>query len=307
MNRQRFILYLLLVLTGCGGNSITRPTVFVDAESYTNTGMQAFVEADWSKAKWSFSRALLLYQGIDDQIGVLSCHINLAEVALSVHDYRAVNKNLSRASDIATISLQQYQPRITLLYAINALQQKQISQAKSHLQSLLPGFDGQTLTSTPDNIQMNAIANRTKIAFVEKYNEVLWTQRYANGLKLLVNKNYDLEARLLRFQSSLLQQKGNYKESESNLQQALSQYKKNIFRLGIAETLFELGKLYIAQDSWQDAQNYFNRSIEVFRFLEDLAKVIQVTESLVSVEIELGNIEYSETLKQRIVGMKDKQ
>ncbi len=291
MNRQIFIAYFLFVLTGCGGNSITKPTVFLDAENYTTSGMQAFVEADWKQAKWSFTRALTLYQGIDDQQRVLSSHINLAEVALSVHDYPSVNNNLNHASNIANFSLQQYQTRITLLYALNALQQKQVSQAKSLLQSLLPEFDGETPTSISDIIQMTAIANRTKIAFVEKQNEALWTQRYANGLKLFTIKNYGLEARLLRFQSRLLQQQGYYKKTESKLQQALSKYKKNIFRPGIAETLFELGELYISQYRWQDAQNTLNRSIKVFQHLRAYKRVIRVTETLKKVEMELGNLE----------------
>jgi len=79
------------------------------------------------------------------------------------------------------------------------LQQKKTPLAKSLLQSLLPEFDESTLPSAPDIIQIAAIANRTKIAFIQ--NKILWTQRYANGLKLLADNNYGLEARLLRFQS----------------------------------------------------------------------------------------------------------
>ncbi len=298
MNKRRFIPFVLLILTGCGGKSVTNPTVLLDAESYTNIGMQAFVEADWGQAKWSFNRALSLYQGIDDQFGVLSSHINLAEVALSLHDFSTVKTNLNHASNIANNSLQQYQTRITLLYAINALQQKKIPLAKSLLQSLLPEFDKNTLPSVPDIIQITAIANRAKIAFIQNQNEILWTQRYANGLKLLADKNYGLEARLLRFQSILLQQQGRPEASESHLQQALSKYKKNFFRPGIAETLFELGKLYITENRWQDAQHYLNRSINIFRYLGSNAKVIEVKEKLVNVEIKLSNLERRETLKQ---------
>ena len=298
MNRQRFIPLVLLILTGCEGNSVTKPTVFLDAESHTNMGIQAFDKAAWGQAKWSFNRALSLYQGIDDQLGVLSSHINLAEVALSLHDSPTVKTNLSHASNIANISLQQYQTRITLLYALDALQQKQIPLAKSLLQSLLPEFDKKALVSIPDIIQMTALANRTKISFIQNQNKILWTQRYANGLKLLADKNYGLEARLLRFQSILLQQQGRHEASESHLQQALSKYKENIFRPGIAETLFELGKLYITENRWQDAHHYLNRSINIFRYLENNAKVIEVKEKLVNVEMKFGNLERRETLKQ---------
>ena len=298
MNKRRFIPFVLSILTGCGGKSVTNPTVLLDAESYTNIGIQAFVKADWGQAKWSFNRALSLYQGIDDQLGVLSSHINLAEVALSLHDSPTVKTNLSHASNIANISLQQYQTRITLLYALDALQQKQIPLAKSLLQSLLPEFDKKALVSIPDIIQMTALANRTKISFIQNQNKILWTQRYANGLKLLADKNYGLEARLLRFQSILLQQQGRHEASESHLQQALSKYKENIFRPGIAETFFELGKLYITENRWQDAHLYLNRSINIFRYLGTNAKVIEVKEKLINVEMKLGNLKRREALKQ---------
>ena len=107
-------------------------------------------------------------------------------------------------------------------------------------------------------------------------------------MKIYDSKDYDLEARLLRFQSSLLQRQGDYDASETNLQQALSIYKNNFSRTGIAVTLFELGLLYIHQAQWQNAQDYFNRSIAVYNYLGDIDKVTQVTESLEKVKLELA-------------------
>lgn len=296
MNKPQFSSYLLcfcVLLTGCASNSGTKPTVVLDAESYTNKGIQAFSEADWIQAKGLFTGALSLYQGIDDQQGVLYSHINLAEVALSVNDYSSTQRHLNLAAEIVKIiRLPDYQARIKLLYALNALKQNKMIRAEAFLQSLLPRFDGVTPTTIPDEIQMAAIANRTKIAFVQKLDEQLWTQRYANALKLLANKKPELEARLLRFQAILLQRQGDFKESGFKLQKALSEYKKNLYRPGIAETLLELGQLYKEQSHWQEAKNYFNRSLEVFRYLKNVAKVIRLTEILAIVETKLGDLEY---------------
>jgi tetratricopeptide (TPR) repeat protein len=170
-----------------------------------------------------------------------------------------------------------------------ALQQKQIAQAERLLQPLLPAFDDAILTTITDAIQMSAIANRTKIAFMHNQDEALWVLRYAKALEISAIKDYDLEARLLRFQSSLLQSQGNYDASEAKLQQALSIYKNNFSRTSIAVTLFELGLLYMHQAQWQNAQDYFNRSIAVYDYLRDIDKVTQVTKSLEKVELELGN------------------
>ena len=310
MTRRNYISCLLLfclVVTACGGKVVTRPGVLLDAESYTTGGLEAFAEANWNSAQLLFTRALSLYQGIDDQQGILYSHINLAEVALSRRDYATVERHLDYAADIAKKdSLQQYQGRISLLYALNALQQQKTTLAESLLQALLPEFDEDIPLTIPDAIQMAAIANQTKIAFIRRQGEQIWTLRYANALKLTTINNSDLDARLLRFQSSLMRGQGNYQKAEFNLQHALSIYKKNISRPGIAATLSELGILYMIQERWQDASDYLNRSIAVFRYLGDLNKIISVTENLVVVETELGNLERSNKLKQWLVDMKNK-
>jgi tetratricopeptide (TPR) repeat protein len=239
------LLCLNFVLIGCGGHTASKPAVVLDAESYTNEGMQAFAESNWQQAERFFAKALSLYQGIDDQQGVLQSHINLAEVALSARDYQASQRHLDQATDIIrTKSLSPYQQHIALLYALQALQQKHLVQAEHLLLSLLPVFHNSTPVTIPDAIQMATIANRTKIAFMNNQDEALWVLRYAKALKISDIKDYDLEARLLRFQSGLLQSQGDYDTSEAKLQQALSIYKKNFSRTGIAMTLSELGLLY---------------------------------------------------------------
>ena len=296
-----------LVLTACGGNVVTKPAVLQDAESFTNGGLEAFADANWNNAQLLFTRALSLYQGIDDQQGILYSHINLAEVALSRREYLTAEKHLDYAANIAKkVSLQHYQRRISLLYALMALQQNKIVLAESILGPLLPVFDNATPVTIPDTLQIAAIANRTKIAFVQKQGEQLWTLRYANALKQSTINNPDLEARLLRFQSSLMLRQGDYEKVEADLQQALSNYKTSLSRTGIAATLFELGALSMIQRIWQEALDYLNRSMTVFRYLGDLEKVVQVTEQLAIVEAELGNLERSHALNKRLVETKNK-
>lgn len=283
MIRKSFALYLLLfcvILSGCGKQSVTKPVEIEDATSYTNDGLQAYAESDWNKAQWLFNRALSLYEGIDDQQGVLHSHINLAEVALSEHNYPVSLNHLNLAGDIAkTKPNEHYHARITLLYALIALQQKQIDRAERLLQLLLPGFDGQI----PNAIQVTAVAVRTKIAFIHNKDEALWTNRYANALKLSNTYPQDLTFRLLRFKSLLLQQKGKYAEAELNLQQSLAGYKTILNRQGIAATLLELGQLYKKQERWEEARYHFDRSKAVFRYLRDLGKVDQIKEYLLDV------------------------
>lgn len=287
MNRLCLVLFCL-VISGCGRESTTKPTLLWNAESYTDDAMQAYADEDWVRAQRLFNHVLFLYQGIDDRPAVLACHINLVEVALAVHDNQAAHKHLSQAANIVkTDALENYQPRITLLYARVAMQQKQMTKAADFLQEILPEFKGEEAVVMPDAIQLVAIASRTEIAFVQKQNESLWTQRYANALKKSDIKNTDLEAGLLRFQSSLFFQQADYDKAGACLQQALLIYKNNLSRTGMAGTLLELGEFHEKQRHWEQARSYFNRSIAVFRSLGNAQKVSKVNKMLVKVESEL--------------------
>jgi len=308
MIRKLFISCLVLccfIVAGCGGDSVIKPTVVQNAENYSNDGLQAFSEGDWKRAENLFRRALSLYQGVDNQQGVLYSHINLVEVALAGSDYPASQKHLMRASEIAKrAGFQHYQSRITLLSAQSELQQQHYVQAEKLLQLLLPEFDGVTPVSTSDMIVLSAIANQVKVAFVTQRDEAKWTQRYANALLLSKSNSPALENRLLRFQSNLLQRQQQYNNAESYLQRALSGYKTMGFRKGIAATLTELGQLSIAQRHWQKALSYFTRSNDVSRFIGDVDNVIHNTKYLVKVESELGNIERSNRLKKWLMERK---
>lgn len=288
MIKQGFILFVALfglILGGCGGDLINKPNALFAVESHTKGGLQAYAEGSWSKSKRLFKQALSFYQGIDDQANVLLLHINLAEVALAEHDYPSSQKYLDTAANIAKKELlQYYQKRIALLYALIALQQKQITIAESILQPILPEFDGVIAVTSMDSTILAVIASRTKVAFSQKQDELLWTHRFASALDSSVNKSNIMEARLLRFQANLLLRQESYDESELKLQQALSLYKKDLFRAGIAMTLLELGQLYSKKHYWQDAMEYLNRSRTVFRFLKNISKVNLITQRLVEMK-----------------------
>lgn len=300
MIKHYFKLYLLLfclILSACASNLVTRHTVVQDAENMTGQGLQAYSEADWNRAYRLFSKALSLYEGIDHQQGVLYSHINLAQVALSVGDYPEIKAHLAVATDIViTTEFQHYQPHITLLFAQSAIQQQRYAYAEKKLRLLLPEFNELTPVSSPDMVQLTAIASQTKIAFAQQQNESLWTQRYAEALRLSTRHSAALENRLLRFQANLLQRQQYYQRAESHLQHALFSYKTTHSRAGIAMTLAELGHLSMAQGHWQEAQNYFMRSNKVFRYIGDLEHVMHNTQQLKKIESQIAIIDRISTM-----------
>jgi len=292
MIKTYFKLYLLLsilILSACAGNIETRPTVILNAENFTTDGVKAFAAADWQRAKILFTKALLIYQGIDDQQGVVLSHINLAEVALAIDDYPTVEEHLLATSAISNKTLHaDMQARISLLYAQNALMQNRTAIAKQHLRPLLPEFDNETPVGKSSQIELIAIADRTKLAFIENIDASLWTRQYANALTQSNSKDSDLKAHLLSYQAALQQQQGDLVSAESNLQQALIKYKINLSRPGIAITLSELGELYMLQGQYQEAKEYVNRAIAVFQYLNNAKQMSRLNEILLNIELHLA-------------------
>lgn len=286
MIKRIFVLCLLSILIACNGNQKTRSSAILDAESYVQEGVLAYSANNWRQAKQLFTQALSRYQSLDDQQGVLLSHINLAEVALSMRDYQASQLHLNQAAAIADkVSFTKYQPRIKLLQGQQALQKNEIDLAESLIQELLPEFNEVTALNGVDSIQLAAIVNRTRLAFMQNENESLWLNRFAKALEQSPVENVGLEARLLRFQSSLLQKQHHFDEAESKLKLALSWYKNSAYRPGIAATLYELALLAMEQKNKLLAEDYFNRALRVYHHLEDVEKVRQVNNSLNAISL----------------------
>ena len=266
-------LIFYVFISACSSQAVNKPTLLWNAESYTDDAMQAYVEEDWNRAEQLFQQGLSLYQSLDDRLAVLASHINLVEVALAKHDAELAEKQLQMANAIVKMeALTDYQSRISLLYARVAIKQKQLSKGSHLLQAILPANDSSEAVSA---IQLVALASRTEIAFKQKQDEFIWLQRYGTALENSGYKTSGLEARLFRFQAELLIKQTDYVEADSLLQQALLMYKNKHSRTGIADTLFELGKLNKQQAAWAQAINYFNRAITVFRSLADDKKVAE--------------------------------
>lgn len=291
MNKQHAILlfFVLCLLLSCKGNTVKNDVVISvaqDAKKYLHDGVYAYHNARWTKAQRLFQQALLLYQSVDNQQGVLHSYINLSEVALALRHFTQSKQYLAHAATRAKYANSDYanhNARISLLYALIALRQNQLVKAIHKLQAILPAFTGVIADSVPNNIQIVAIASRTEIAFLQKKQAELWTRRYANALPKMVYQSTNNKARLLRFQADLLVQQGTayaINKATTKMQQALSLYQQNQLRTGIASTLLALAQHYKNQQRWQQAQDYLQRSLAVYNFLGNNKQVQLITAML---------------------------
>lgn len=281
---------ICLLVSACTSQTVNQPNVLWKAESFTSEAMQAYADEDWNRAQQLFSRSLAVYLSLDDRSQVLLCHINLVEVALAQHNLPLARTHLALADAmVKTEALKDYQARITLLFAMLAMQESRLSEANEFLLALIPVFDGDLVVTPLDEIQLIAIASRTEIAFLQNQQASTWLLRYANALKQAENKNSDLECRLLRFQARMQLKKNDYEQADTLLQQALLMYKNKLSRSGIANTLLEIGDLNDKKGDFSRALNYFSRAKTVFHSLGDDNKVKKVNERLAKVTAERVN------------------
>lgn len=294
----------LFFLAGCAAQQ-SRPVILEDAERLNNEGVAAYQEANWYRAKQLFSKSLLLYQGIDNQEGILLTIINLIEVALSVSDFHTAEIYLSKASDMVQLpDLERYQNRVILLFSQYAIKKQQFDKAEQLLQNLLPEFKGVKPTSVPDSIQISAIANQTRMALLQHQDGELWIQRYASALKVAGIDSGSLKGLLFRYQATLLLREKKYQEAAKKLQLALDIYKANLVQPGIAATLSELGELYLQQGNWVKAKHFFTRANVVLRYIGNRDKIIENTEKLARIESQLGNVERSSMIQKWLLERK---
>ncbi len=305
--RGFLLVVLMLVLGGCSVQP-SRPIIINDAERLSNEGVRAFQEADWYRAQQLFSRSLLLYQGTDNQLGILLSYINLIEVALAAGDFQTTEKNLIIAAEMTrSDELKVYQNRVRLLFSKFAIKTRQFSKAQQFLSVLLPEFNGSEIKSAPDLIQLSAIANRTHVAFEQNLDAELWTKRYEYALKVTDVDTRAYQGLLLRFQAKLLLRENNFQQAAVKLQQALAIYKASLVQHGIAASLSELAQLYFQQGDWLQAKHYLRRANGVLRYIGNRDKIIKNTEKLAFIESKLGHVEHSRRIRKWLVERKKNQ
>ena len=298
---------LMLIVVGCVVQQ-PRPVIIKDAERLNNEGVRAFQEANWYLAKQLFSKSLLLYQGLDNQDGILLSYINLIEVALAAGDLQTADKYLMSATEIIQLEgLKCYQSRVGLLFSKIAIKKRQFDKAQQFLSVLLPEFEGVEPKSPLDLIQLSAIANQTRITFEQDMGAELWTQRYEQALKVAGVDSGAFQGLLLRFKAKLLLKENKFQQAAEKLEQALVVYKVSLVQHGIAASLSELGLLYFLEKDWSQAKHYLTRANVVLRYIGNRDKILENIEKLAIIESKLGHVERSHRIRKWLAERKQNQ
>ena len=288
---------LLSVLTGCVRPPDQRPEVVIRGERQLQLGVRAYNNNDYRTAATLFTKAIELYQSIDDREGIIRGYINLMETALAVGNFQSAEQHLQALYTINNEpEFSAYRKRVEMLKVKLDFAQGDYQEALASLLPLIPEFDPEgELKEKPDQSGINAIASRARIAFKQSTEEaVLWSGRYESAIKS-VGGDLPYNLGLLNsFKAELARRNGDYKRTQELLNRALSEYKLAGLRRGVALTLKSLANLEMEREQWLDAESYLQRALKVSTWMLDRSTTAEILNDLALVNDKLGREQLSE-------------
>ncbi len=299
MNKSRALILLLLpILSACSGISDTRPEPLRKSEYFLEHGVSAFENSDYVAATDFLHKALSHYRSIDNTMGILLSHINLAETALAAGNFPAAESNLSAAEKISRVSgYANFQSRLNLLRSQVHWRKHDKEKSLALLQGLLPTFDEEQRSSRkPDLIMLGAVTLRTDIAFSRddetKQEARLWLRRLSLMLPSTEDNTQLHQARLLRFEAQLAYYDNAPEEALEKLEQTLQLYRQAAARPAIAATLTESGLLLMKMQRWHEAEEKLQRALYIRLWIMDRIGSRELLEHLQQVYQALGDNEH---------------
>jgi tetratricopeptide (TPR) repeat protein len=289
MNRQIPITHipaLVLGLICCwlAASCVQRPQTDPDpltiqvAELKLNSGIAAYEQGNYYGAKIQFTDALTLYRSIDHLSGKAQAHLNLARICLAAGNYKKSGDHLARSRKLATQeNITELAPHLDIMASSLAIKEKKWPAALRILEQHLPT----TSEANHNSFALAALQNRILIAiqtepsavahWVGMFNEILANNGKAPPAQV---------ARLHRFQGVVAQLAGNLALRDKHFNSALSIYRQNAARPGIAATLFEWGSNAYASNQPDKGLDLLKRSLSVRISMQDYSGCIEVLEML---------------------------
>jgi tetratricopeptide (TPR) repeat protein len=269
ISRLLLTLTLSMLLLACASSEQKqpRPELIEQADKTISSGVFSYNQSDYAKAEELFTRALYRYRGIDNPEGIASSCINLAKTRLSQGDTVAAKQWINSARQtIETGGLDHLNNHATIVSSSIAIETQDYDAAKQLLAPLLDDAD-----KTIDHpTRLAALQNRTRIAFAENSEAAMWTERYASQ----ITANDPLhQARLARFRAALA---SDDETSNAQFNTALTIYRNQAHRPGIAVTLSEWSQHDIQQQRYDSAKNKLGRALFIRAELMDKNKCTEL-------------------------------
>jgi len=274
----------ILFLNACTSTPDMRPHAVIQSESIMQQGIKAYQQDNYLQAIKSFNKALVLYQSIDEQNGILLARINLIESALAISHFDLAEQNFALIGN--TDRLQPgLSSKIILLKAQSLFLQEQYHNA---LQTLAP-----LLTHPPDSYkepgsrQINLLFTKTKFAiFAQSADADNWFKQL--DAVMAENSTINIQQRALfkRLSAHIAQQKNNPDQAITLMQEAIDMYKSKANRRAIATCLQELAQFYYARQNIIATHESLSRALLIRKWLKDTYKTTILVKQIQSLNSE---------------------
>ena len=235
--------------------SIASPAQFLDQ------GIRQYNDNNYQHAISSFEKSLLQYRSIDNQLGIAQCSLNIAKSLMAVNNNQLAAEYLLKADAIIEQgNLSGLTEHLHLLKSSLAINENSYDEALQELESVLH--------SKQTNIQLAALKNRTKIAFLKNDNDKqAWLDNYKTQQQRNPDSTKSHQARILRFEAKQANDKTTQKDL---LQRSLSISRQLANRPAIAATLRQWAEIDIEAENFADAEDKVLRALFIRHQLGDV-------------------------------------
>jgi tetratricopeptide (TPR) repeat protein len=281
---------LITVISACtiGPAEQTLPDSIASPASHLNKGIHQYNNNDYSAAINHFEKALLQYRSIDNQTGIAQSCMNLAKSFMAINNNQAAGAYLIKANSIIKqASLNELSEHLHLLNSSLAINKTLYEQA---LEELHP-----VLSSKNTAIQLAALKNRSKIAFIKNQNDKQqWLEKYKKLQHNNPANTSSHHARILRFESELTE---NTKTKANLLTQALSISQDLADRTAIAATLTQWVQIDIDTEQFDKAEDKALRALFIRHQLGDAKNSLIILKKLHNIYTVTDNKKQTQSRK----------
>ena len=266
---------LACMLFACSSGPEEKPVSesFSSPARLLDQGISQYNINNYSEAIDQFEKALLQYRSIDNQAGIANSCLNLAKTHMAINHNQLAAEYLLRANTvIEQASLAELDGYLFLLRSSLAINTDMYDQAIQDLDKVIDDKD--------PAIELAAVMNRTKIAFLRNDSDKLqWLEKY----KTLQSRHPDKRshaARILRFQA---QAGDDPDEKKTLLAQSLAISHELANRTAIAATLTQWADLEQAEKQFEAAEDKYLRALFIRHQLGDVKNTLAILNQLHSV------------------------
>ncbi len=274
---KNIVLILMLAISACTSTPDMRPYALTQSEQLMQQGIKAYQQDNYSQASKSFHDAIILYQSIDDQHGVLLAQINLIKSSLAISQFALAEQIFTTLNDHT--STPALRAQITALRAHSLFLQQDYPAALHTFAPLLKQLSNRH--APVNNTQIKLLLMQTKYAlFARTPDAPIWFERLSTVMADNAKTSSAQLALFNRLAAHNASHAGRHAQALTLMQAALTSYKAEVNRRATAACLQELAKIHIAMHNIVAAQQALARALLIRQWLQDSYKIQQISQQL---------------------------